>query len=104
MCTSQVESGEYQHIAEQLRAVNLTYVKEVMLWQNEFAPSNDAPQAKVLRASLTVLRALSCGPEKVSLVDWAAVPAVVSELRGLPTWQCTLFFSCSLPIYAGQRP
>ncbi len=84
--TLQVDSGEYKRLAQELGTLDITHVDKLCI----SGPGSQNDQVRLLRASLTVAKALTCPVGTVCLLDWEATPAVSSELRGLPHWHSEL--------------
>ncbi len=99
----QLQSGEHLRLAEHFKAWRIKHIGHLHV--NTSPPRLRASEdehntnAALLRASLTLARALTCQAEIIEFYAWDAHPTIVSELSGLPEWHgaIDLWFDSSEP-------
>ncbi len=86
MLALQVMGDEPRSLMERLRRVRLKKVTTLTIKAPQDTPTHD--ERKLLRASLRLLHALPCKPEKLVFQGWHATAAIISEFQALLSIPC----------------
>ncbi len=85
VCTCAQVSGA-EALAAKVRGLPNVSISHIKITPHVFQLARSNHLA-ALRAALTILRALPCAPERLSVLNWACDTEEIEQLRREPQWE-----------------